>query len=168
LLYNETIGGTVFTRTAGEVSSRGFEADFAGEIVKNWSLIGGYGYTAAKVESDPVNRGKQLANVAKHTASLFVTHDFGAVLSTDRVRAGFGGRYVGERPGDAGNTFFLPGYAVFDSFVSYETVLNKLPFTLQLNLKNMFDKTYYPSAVNNLGVAIGEPFQAMVTARVDF
>lgn len=168
VLYNETIGGTVFTRTAGEVSSRGLEADIAGEIVKDWSLIGSYAFTAAKVENDPVNRGKQLANVAKHTASLFVTHDFGALLRSDGIRAGFGGRYVGERPGDAGNSFFMDSYVVFDSFVSYRTTWDGLPLTVQLNLKNMFDKTYYPSAVNNLGVAIGEPFQAVVQAKIEF
>ncbi|WP_461658847.1 hypothetical protein [Methylorubrum aminovorans] len=41
--------------------------------------------------------------------------------------------------------------------------------TLQLNLKNVLDETYYPSSgASNVLVAVGEPFQALMTARVSW
>ena len=52
-------------------------------------------------------------------------------------------------------------------FLAYRTAVNGRATTIQLNLKNLFDETYYSSsAASNLLVAVGEPFQALVTARV--
>ncbi|WP_238181713.1 TonB-dependent receptor domain-containing protein, partial [Methylobacterium trifolii] len=84
------------------------------------------------------------------------------------LRAGLGGRYVGVRPGDPTNTFRLPDYAVLDAFLAYDTEVAGRPTTLQLNLRNLTDETYYLSSIgtNNLGVAVGEPFQALVSARM--
>jgi iron complex outermembrane receptor protein len=170
VLYSEVVNGVSVNRTAGEVRSRGFEIDVAGQITPDWMLIASYGYTDVEVLKDPVNKGKSLANVAKHTASLFVTHDFGTLnlADADRLRAGVGGRYVGDRQGDAAGTFTLPDYTVVDAFVAYTLPVKDYPVTLQLNVKNLFDKTYYTSAVNNLGVQVGEPLQAIMQAKVVF
>lgn len=166
VLYTEVINGIVTSRTAGEVSSRGFELDVAGQIAPDWSVIATYAYTDAVVTADPTLRGNELLNVAPHTASLFLTHDFGAV-GDGRLRAGIGGRYVGSRPGDAANTFRMPDYAVADAFLAYDTRLGDRPATVQLNLRNLTDETVYTSSIGtNLGVAVGEPFQAIVTARL--
>lgn len=177
VLVTQVVGGNRIATTAGKVRSRGFELDFAGQIAPDWSVIGSYGFTDAFVAEDPLLAGKQLLNVPRTTASLFLTHQFGAVapqaelgsyrLGPGFLEAGFGGRYVGTRPGDAANTFFMPDYVVCDAFLSYRTSVNDLPTTIQLNLKNLFDETYYPSsAASNVLVAVGEPFQALVTARV--
>ncbi|WP_082512759.1 TonB-dependent siderophore receptor [Methylobacterium sp. Leaf125] len=177
VLITQVIDGTRFGSTAGKVRSRGFELDFAGQILPDWAVIGSYGFTQAVVTEDPVLAGKQLQNTPRVTASLFLTHQLGAVadatafgstlLGPGFLEAGFGSRYVGGRPGDAANSFTMPDYVVCDAFLSYRTQVNGLPTTLQLNLKNLFDETYYPSAgASNLLVAVGEPFQALVTARV--
>jgi iron complex outermembrane recepter protein len=57
---------------------------------------------------------------------------------------------------------------VFDAFVAYDMNMHGLPVTWQLNVKNLFDKTYYTSSVNNLGVQIGDPMEAVLSARVSF
>lgn len=168
-------------RVAGRVRSRGFEFDIAGQIAPDWSLIGTYAYNDARVEQDPdpTINGKRLANAAIHTASLFLTHDFGLVpglFGEGRLRAGIGGRYVGERAGSATNRFpspytnarfFLPEYAVADAFLAYDTQVAGRPATFQLNLRNLTNATTYTSSIgsNNYAVTIGEPFQAIVTAR---
>lgn len=48
-----------------------------------------------------------MTNVARHTASLFLTQNLGSpgFYSGDEVRIGAGARYVGRRPGDAANSF---------------------------------------------------------------
>lgn len=38
----------------------------------------------------------------------------------------------------------------------------------QFNVKNLFDKVYYPSAVNNLNVAVGDARRVSLSATVKF
>ncbi|EEQ06611.1 Hydroxamate-type ferrisiderophore receptor [Yersinia bercovieri ATCC 43970] len=38
----------------------------------------------------------------------------------------------------------------------------------QLNVKKLFDKTYYPSSGGNLRIAVGEPRQFVLRASIDF
>ncbi|RLM27878.1 TonB-dependent receptor [Brenneria alni] len=162
--------GDTVTRTAGKVRSQGVELDMAGKLTDSLSLIGSYAYTDARVTADPKNNGNELTNAARHTASLFLTQDFGAIgiKSGDNLRAGAGARYVGRRTGDAANSFYLDDYTVADAFVAYSLPLNGYKVKWQLNVKNLFDKTYYPSSGNNLRVAIGEPRQFVLRASVDF
>ena len=81
---------------------------------------------------------------------------------------GAGAHYVGDRPGDAANTFILPSYVVADVFATYETKYQTLPVIYQLNVKNLFDTVYYPSAVNNLNVAMGDARRVSLSATVKF
>ncbi|WP_322964141.1 TonB-dependent siderophore receptor [Sphingomonas fuzhouensis] len=155
-------------RTSGRAIARGVELDLAGQVTRTVSLIGSYAYTHARTTEDPLFAGKQLANVAPHTASLSAAYDVGAIAGDDRLRLGAGGRYVGRRPGDSANSFWLPDYAVADAFVTYDTQLAGRRVTFQFNLKNIFDKTYYTSAVNQYGVAIGDPRRAIGTMSVAF
>ncbi|MBR1236879.1 TonB-dependent siderophore receptor [Bradyrhizobium sp. AUGA SZCCT0182] len=163
---NSATGVTEF-RTAGKVRSRGVELDVTGKLTDNWSMIGSYGYTDARVTEDPVLTGKALQNVALNTASLYLVYDFGTALP-GRLRVGAGAHYVGDRPGDAANTFVLPSYVVADVFATYETKYQTLPVIYQLNVKNLFDNVYYPSAVNNLNVAMGDARRVSLSATVKF
>ena len=163
---NSATGDTEY-RTAGKVRSRGVEVDVTGRLTDNWSMIGSYGYTDARVTDDPTLAGKALQNVALNTASLYLVYDFGTALP-GRLRMGAGAHYVGNRPGDAANTFILPAYAVADVFASYETKYQNLPVIYQLNVKNLFDTVYYPSAVNNLNVAMGDARRVSLSATVKF
>ena len=78
------------TRTAGRVRSQGVELDVAGNLTDSLSLIGSYAYTDARVVDDPDNKGKEMTNVARHTASLFLTQNTGSpgFYSGDEVRIG--------------------------------------------------------------------------------
>jgi iron complex outermembrane receptor protein len=163
---NTATGLTEF-RTAGKVRSRGVEIDVTGKLTDSWSMIGSYGYTDARVTEDPVLTGKALQNVALNTASLYLVYDFGTALP-GRLRIGAGAHYVGDRPGDAANTFILPSYVVADVFATYETKYQTLPVIYQLNVKNLFDTVYYPSAVNNLNVAMGDARRVSLSATVKF
>ncbi|MGJ5180790.1 TonB-dependent siderophore receptor [Bradyrhizobium oligotrophicum] len=153
--------------TAGKVRSRGAEVDVTGKISESWSMIGSYGYTDARVTDDPVYAGKRLQNVALNTASLYLVYDFGTALP-GQLRLGGGARYVGDRAGDAANSFVLPSYVVADMFASYETRHQNLPVIYQLNVKNLFDNVYYPSANSALTVAVGDARRVSLSATVKF
>ncbi|QOZ24363.1 TonB-dependent siderophore receptor [Bradyrhizobium sp. CCBAU 51753] len=159
-------GLNVYT-TAGKVRSHGAEFDITGRLSDNWSVIGSYGYTDARVTEDPTLAGKKLQNVALNTASLYLVYDFGTALP-GRLRLGGGARYVGDRPGDATNSFVLPSYTVADVFATYETKIDTLPVIYQFNVKNLFDTVYYPSANSILTVALGDARRFSLSATVKF
>ena len=170
VMVSELVDGETVTRTAGRVRSQGVELDVAGNITDSLSMIGSYAYTDARVVDDPDNKGKEMTNVARHTASLFLTQDLGSpgLYSGDNVRIGAGARYVGRRPGDAANSFSLDNYTVADAFAAYTMPVQGYRVKWQLNVKNLFDKTYYPSSGGNLRVAVGEPREVVLRASVDF
>ncbi|HDS5478916.1 TonB-dependent siderophore receptor [Serratia liquefaciens] len=170
VMVSELVDGETVTRTAGRVRSQGVELDVAGNITDSLSMIGSYAYTDARVVDDPDNKGKEMTNVARHTALLFLTQDLGSpgLYSGDNVRIGAGARYVGRRPGDAANSFSLDNYTVADAFAAYTMPVQSYRVKWQLNVKNLFDKTYYPSSGGNLRVAVGEPREVVLRASVDF
>lgn len=158
---------TVYS-VAGEVRSRGLELDASGQLSERWSLIGSYAYTDAEVTKDPALQGKRLQNVAKHTGSLSAVYDIGSLIGGDDLRVGAGARYVGQREGDANNSFNLPGYTVADVFASYNTKIDGQKVKFQLNVKNLFDRTYYTSAASRVFVSMGDARQVSVSSTLEF
>lgn len=160
--------GTVLVRTSAKARSRGVELDVTGKLSDQWSMIGSYGYTDARLVDDPINGNAKLLNAAMNTASLYLVYDFGDRLP-GRLRLGGGAHYVGDRPGDSANNFFLPAYTVADIFATYDTRIDNLPVTYQFNVKNLFDKLYYTSSTGNaLNVAIGDARRFSLSATVKF
>ena len=169
VLYTETIGDETYAKTAGKVRSRGIEVDVAGSLSENLNVIASYGYTDAKVEEDPEYAGKPLPNVPRHTGSLFLTYDINNIYDSNTLTLGAGGHALSRRSGTNGADYYLPGYAVADVFAAYRMKL-QYPVTLQVNVKNLFDKTYYTSSIasNNLGNQIGDPREVQFTVKMAF
>ncbi|MBT1268116.1 TonB-dependent receptor [Pseudomonas sp. G5001] len=161
-------GLTSVYSVAGKVRSRGLELDASGQLTDKWSVIGSYAYTDAEVTEDPEYKGNRLQNVAKNTGSLSAVYDFGSILGGDQLRVGAGARYVGERAGNAANDFDLPSYTVADAFATYDTKIEGQKVKFQLNVKNLFDRTYYTSAVNTQFVSIGDARQVSVSSTLEF
>ncbi|MEZ2584780.1 TonB-dependent siderophore receptor [Kluyvera intermedia] len=169
VMYTETIGDETYAKTAGKVRSQGIEVDVAGALTDNLNVIASYGYTDAKIIDDPDYAGKPLPNVPRHTGSLFLTYDIHNVYDDNTLTIGGGGHALSRRSGTNGADYYLPGYAVADVFAAYKMKL-QYPVTLQLNVKNLFDKTYYTSSIasNNLGNQIGDPREVQMTVKMSF
>ncbi|KYK45938.1 TonB-dependent receptor [Bradyrhizobium liaoningense] len=168
LVLDDIGGGKSAARTSGAARSRGVELDVTGRLTDEWSMIGSYGYTDARLINDPVVGNAKLFNVPMNTASLYLVYDFGDRLP-GRLRLGGGAHYVGDRAGDSANTFFMPAYTVADIFATYDTKIDNLPVTYQFNVKNLFDKLYYTSSTGNaLNVAIGDARRFSLSATVKF
>ncbi|RKS17725.1 iron complex outermembrane receptor protein [Pseudomonas sp. WPR_5_2] len=161
-------GPTTVYSAAGEVRSRGLEVDLSGQLTDRWSMIGSYAYTDAEVTEDPLYEGKKLQNVARNSGSLSAVYDFGNVVGGDQLRVGAGARYVGEREGNAVNDFDLPAYTVADAFATYDTQLDGQKVKFQLNVKNLFDQTYYTSAASRFFVSMGDSRQVIVSSTLVF
>ncbi|WP_244475533.1 TonB-dependent siderophore receptor [Rhizobium sp. Leaf311] len=167
--YSAVESGVTVVRAAGLVRARGVEMDIAGSLTSDLDIIASYAYTDAEVKEGE-NAGKRPVNVARHTGSLSLAYDMGEVgPAGNRLKIGAGIRAVGDRAGINDNSYDLPGYAVVDAFAAY-TFASERPITVQLNLKNIFDRTYYTSSIGStaFGNQIGEPFNATLTARLNF
>ena len=169
VLYNESVGGETIAKTAGRVRSQGVEVDLAGSLTENTNIIASYGYTDAKVLEDPDYAGKPLPNVPRHTGSLFLTYDIHNAFAGNTLTLGGGGHGVSRRSATNGADYYLPGYFVADAFAAYKMKL-QYPVTLQVNVKNLLDKTYYTSSIatNNLGNQIGDPREVQFTVKMEF
>jgi iron complex outermembrane receptor protein len=168
VLVANSEGPVTLYSAAGEVRSRGLEVDLSGQLSDRWSMIGSYAYTDAEVTEDPVYKGKHLQNVAKNSGSLSAVYDFGGIIGGDQLRVGAGARYVGERAGNAVNDFDLPSYTVADAFATYDTQLDGQRVKFQLNVKNLFDRTYYTSAASRFFVSMGDSRQVTLSSTLEF
>ncbi len=170
VLVTETIPDSSETRVraAGKVRSYGLELDVSGQLSERWSLIGSYAWLDAEVTEDPEYQGNRLQNVARNTASLSAVYQVGSLFGGDNLRLGAGARHVGERAGDASNSFDLPAYTVADAFASYDTRFGGHDVGFQFNVKNLFDRRYYSSSANRNYVSLGESRQFLVSTTVSF
>ncbi|CAI8886697.1 iron complex outermembrane recepter protein [Pseudomonas sp. IT-P100] len=168
VLVANSEGPVTIYSAAGEVRSRGLEVDLTGQLSDRWSMIGSYAYTDAEVTEDPDYKGKKLQNVARNTGSLSAVYDFGTIVGGDQLRVGAGARYVGERAGNAVNDFDLPSYTVADAFATYDTKVEGQKVKFQLNVKNLFDRTYYTSAASRFFVSMGDARQISLSSTLEF
>lgn len=171
-----TEGGV--SRTAGEVRSRGLELDVAGKLSSHWDVIGSYAYTDTETLKDSAGadtEGKRLVNSPRNMASLYLNYRTGSPVDGGRWTLGGGARYVGERPVDSVNRFFLDAYTVADAYAAYQWQWGDHLATVRLNVKNLFDKTYYSGAnggvINSTGggsIFLGEPRQVLLQGSLEF
>lgn len=150
--------------TVGKARSRGLEWDVSGQVTRSVSVITSYAYTDTRVLEDPSYQGKKLANVARHTGSVWARYALDSQWST-----GAGVFAQGQREGDLGNTFQLPGYARVDAMLAYKFGWAGAKASLQLNVDNVFDKKYFtashPWAQD--WIKLGSPLAARATLRLD-
>lgn len=155
-----------FSIAAGEIESKGFDVNVAGQITPEWRIIGGYANTTTEVTKDntlPV--GASLQNVPEHSLGLFSVYEFlaGAMQG---LGVGGGMRYVDERAGDnQASGFTIPSFTKTDLVVFYKPSAR---WRLQLNVENLFDKRYFDRAFGFNRVVPGQPRTFMGTVSVSF
>jgi catecholate siderophore receptor len=132
--------------------SKGLELGLSGKLSRDWSLMGAYAYQDAKItqtQSSAILAGARVAQVPKHTFSLWNRYDFSAAWG-----AGLGVIYRSSIDASTSNSVTLPGFTRFDGALYYQ--VNK-DLALQVNLENMLDKQYFASAHNDNNITPGAP-----------
>ena len=146
---------STFSVAAGQVRSRGFDLNVAGNLTPEWRVIGGYAYVDAEVTRDNTLRsGTRLLNIPRNSFSLLNVYEFqdGALKG---LGLGAGGKYVDERAGQTANSAFSMGaYTVVD-LLSYYKVNDKI--RLNLDVKNLFNREYEEGAFGNIYAYPGAP-----------
>lgn len=147
----------------GRVRSRGAELDLSADLLPQWTLTFNYGFNDVKVieaTSGITNAtGDDFANTPDHQAGLWTRYDFPSISSA----IAFGAEYKGEQIGIQGDP--VNDYTVFDA--SWQSQFEA--WKLQINLRNLFDKTYAESGfITRTGHFPGEPRRVTVTLSREF
>ena len=165
--YNSAEG---WFENAGEVRSKGVEAEIHSTLMDSINLIGSYTYTDAETQSTTVagTEGKTPARIPTHMASAFASYTVpGGALKS--LTAGVGMRYIGTSYGDAKNTFKVGSVDLYDAMVSYQ--LGELSSRLkgasvQFNVNNVADTKYVASCASDTACFYG--IGRTMTATVNY
>jgi iron complex outermembrane receptor protein len=88
------------------------------------------------------------------------------------LELGAGVTAVGLRQGNNDNSFQLPAYARVDTLISYRLPEHLTPWTkaatIQLNVKNLLDTTYYRNSYDRFSIAPGAPRTFLLSLRAEF
>jgi iron complex outermembrane receptor protein len=125
---------------AGELRSRGAEAELSMRLRDAWTLVAAYAWSDASIreDSDASIVGNRLAGVPRHQASLWTSWAFDGRLSG--LTLGGGVLHGSEQAATTANTFFLPAYTRIDLNARYAL---RNGFDLLLNIDNVGDRRYY-------------------------
>ncbi|MEH6951759.1 TonB-dependent siderophore receptor [Nitrobacter sp. NHB1] len=142
---------------------RGFEFEARGNVTREFEVIAGYSHIDPRVtKSLAGNAGKYLQSTALDQASLWGKYTwYNGPLAGFGIGAGV--RYVGDSYGDAGNTFVIPSYTLFDATMSYDLAYlrpDMKGWRMQVNATNLADRYYVQSCLTGL------PYCAMGTGRM--
>lgn len=143
--------------------SKGLELGLSGNITPAWSIMGGYAYQDAKItqtQSASVKAGATLAQVPRHSASLWNRYNFSPAWGV-----GLGVVYRSEIFPSNDNAVIVPGFTRVDAALYY--MVNK-NVNLQVNVENVFDKSYYASANSNNNITPGAPIGLRVGLNARF
>ena len=131
----------------GSQRTNGYELGVNGQLTPLWMIAGGYAYQDAFVTSatTAAAAGAQVGQVPHHTLSLWNNYQF-----HPRVGAALGILHRSDMFATIDNTVVLPGYTRVDAagFVKLTEQLR-----VQLNVENLFDKTYYINADSNTNIS---------------
>lgn len=154
-----------FVIPIGEQTSSGFELVVQGEILPGWNVVASYGFLDAEIteSSGQLPEGAVPRGVAEHTASLFTTYEIQSG-TLEGLGFGLGVFFVGDRPGDAANTFDVGSYVRTDASVFYRT--DRL--RVGLDFENIFDVDYISGVFNRVGALPGESFNVVGSIAVTF
>jgi len=141
---------------------RGFEFEARGNVTREFEIVAGYSHMDPKVtRSTAGNVGKYLMNTALEQASLWGNYTWhNGPLAGFGIGAGM--RYVGKSYGDAGNTFEVPSYTLFDASLTYDFAYMRPDLKglkMQVTARNLADRYYVASCLTGL------PYCAMGTGR---
>lgn len=149
-----------YYRVSGEQRSRGIEIEGQWRPVRGASLNLAYAYIRGKVTKDNVIPvGTRLENFPTHNVGIFAQY---VVPEGPLANLGgtFGVTYNSGRNGslydlkaDGSPLIWLKPYTIFDAGLSYRL----RGWGVQVNVANLFNKRYFPSAAGLDRVTPGEP-----------
>ncbi|WP_018266365.1 TonB-dependent siderophore receptor [Methylosinus sp. LW4] len=175
---------------SGEARSQGPELDIQGTLLPGWNIIVNYTNQDVRVTKGAsrgngqsgLQPGQRFPNVPRNLASLWSTYEFqDGVLQGLKLGAGY--TYHGSQPvydqtgGIPGIIPLTASWGTVDLMAAYRFVVDGVKTTAQINVTNLFDRTYYTDATAapaTAGISVGSfraygaPFAVSGQLRVEF
>ena len=126
----------------------GLETQVRGYLSDRWFLTAGFSYLDAELDDGGTPR-----EIPEHMVSIWNHYQV-----TNKLGLGLGATYQSEsKMTNSDNSPELPGFIRFDAAAYYQ--IND-GLRLQLNIENLLDEEYYPSAHSTHQATVGAPINA--------
>ena len=147
---------------AGQQRTDGVELGLQGEVTKHWDIYAGYANLDGRiVKGTTIPAGRRVGLVPQDSLSVWNKVGLGGAWS-----AGLGVIHQSEVYASTNNTVKLPAFTRADAALYYAFADGKT--RLALNVENLFDKKYYPTAHNDNNISPGAPRNARLTVSTRF
>lgn len=145
---------------AGESRTKGVEVNLVGNIMPSWQASLGYTYLDGQLQTttEAGPAGTRLQQLPQHQISAW-----NRVQLTDTFGIGLGAIYQDEQFTSFSGKVVLPSYWRVDAAAFFD-VSDRL--SVQLNVENLLDERYYPSAHGDNNIQPGIPLSARLGVRV--
>ncbi len=145
---------------AGESRTEGMEVSLVGNILPGWQASLGYTYLDGQLQTttEAGPAGTRLQQLPEHQISAW-----NRVQLTDNFGIGLGAVYQDEQFTSFSGNVVLPSYWRVDAAAFFD-VSERL--SVQLNVENLLDEKYYPSAHGDNNIQPGIPLSARLGVRV--
>ncbi|MES2884769.1 MAG: TonB-dependent siderophore receptor [Pseudomonadota bacterium] len=157
-------GATAGTSILGDgARTKGIELGVSGNITKAWSVSGGYAYQDAQLTASSgaaALDGATLANLPRHTISLWNRYDF-----SPQWGAGLGVFNRGAMFSSTSNAVKMDGYTRLDGAVFYQ---HSPTLRAQLNVENLSGEDYSVNAHNDNNILPGAPLNFRIGVTANF
>lgn len=143
--------------------TKGFEMQLVGYISDAWEINAGYSNLDAQetgrvVGDDLGNR--TLSQVPDHMFTVWNQYQL-----NEQWAFGLGLIYQAEQFASLSNSVELADFTRVDAAVYYDVSDN---LQVQVNLENLLDEDYFPSAHNDNNITVGEPLNARLSVSYQF
>lgn len=154
------ISGTI--ELTGKQRSRGIELGLDGQFTKWWQVQAGLAVQSARIVSttSAAPAGRHVPLVPEFQASLWQRWQIASPLAV-----GLGIIHQGDSFAGISNSVRLPAYTRVDGAL-YVTLAKGVK--AQLNVENLFNAGYFPTAHTDNNISVGLPRTARLTIRANF
>ncbi|MFM9851505.1 MAG: TonB-dependent receptor [Sphingomonadaceae bacterium] len=152
-------GTTVLT---GAQRSSGLELGLSGRLMRQWQTSLGYALTNAAITGTTIAgpAGRRVAQVPRHQVSLWNRYDV-----TTWLGVGVGVYHQSKSFTSISNTTVIPAYTRVDAALFFTFAKG---IEGQINIENITDQTYFPTAHNDVNITPGAPLNARFTLTTRF
>jgi catecholate siderophore receptor len=146
----------------GANRTRGLELGLERSIASRLQISAGYAWQKSEItrNTTAAPAGRETPLVPRHSFSLWSKYQFSKPLA-----AGLGILSRSKSFASISNAVELPGYTRLDGAFYYRLAPG---IEAQLNVENLTNRDYFPTAHNDNNIAPGAPRTARLTLRADF
>ena len=170
--YTQNNGNNTYTIVqSGQDVHKGIELTATGKVWDDLAVVGGFTFVDPRITNNianPNQNGSITQGVSQFGEKIYVEYHVPYIAAADWLQGltligGF--HYSSEFWLNQPNTQKLPGYAVADLGVRYETKLYDHPFTIRFNVNNVANTAYWTGAGYAAGFE-GPPRTFLATAQM--